>query len=65
MSDDAPTLRERVRDMEGWARSRIRHCRGIESRFAPHSVYASIIASERRALESVLEQLGLKPEPTP
>jgi hypothetical protein len=28
-------------------------------------VYASIIASERRALESVLEQLGLKPEPTP
>lgn len=55
-------LREMVRDMAGWALSRIRHCRALEDRFGAASTGIKA-AVERRALTAVLSQLDIAVPP--
>jgi hypothetical protein len=53
-------LADRVAEMRSWALSRIRLCREQEQKFRPSSDAMIEAVTERRALESVLAQLGVE-----
>lgn len=52
-------LRERVADMRAWAESRIRLCQREELKFGSGRISLEA-ATERRALQAVLRQLGFE-----
>ena len=49
---------ERLIEFQGWAYSRIQHCRDIEARFSYKSAALVEAVAERRALQAALEILA-------